>query len=228
MCKLLFLFLIVFINITNAQEVFNIPDYSQIENEISDASSKFFYPNLLNRFMNCDTNLTIEDCFYIYYGYACQEGYDPNYRNDSVPHFRQIFNKKELTNEDYKYLANVGNAILESDPTNLKIMILMAYLHEIFDNHDLAWKHGMRNAKMIEAIFSTGDGKSEDSAIYVISTEHEYWLLELMDAQFIEQSLVQYENQMIDAMKVAYDNEIKVVYFNVTQLFVDRRKIHKE
>ena len=63
---------------TRAQEeFFKAPDLARIERNIKDASSSYYYPNLLKKYLAGDPKMTREEGRCLYFGYIFQADYQP-------------------------------------------------------------------------------------------------------------------------------------------------------
>ena len=78
MIRKIVLFVSLLINfIAFSQELeFKAPDYKQIEKEIQDKKSAFYYPNLMDRFAKNDTLMTPDEFHHLYFGYVFQPKYN--------------------------------------------------------------------------------------------------------------------------------------------------------
>ena len=74
MLRILFLMLLILPATGMAQQ--RVPDNEEILAEIIDGESPHYYPHLMERYMAGDTTLTLDDYYYLYYGFV----YDDNYR----------------------------------------------------------------------------------------------------------------------------------------------------
>ena len=74
MLRILFLMLLILPATGMAQQ--RVPDNEEILAEIIDGESSHYYPHLMERYMAGDTTLTLDDYYYLYYGYAYDDSYD--------------------------------------------------------------------------------------------------------------------------------------------------------
>jgi hypothetical protein len=93
------------------------------------------------------------------------------------------------------------------------------------------YTESIKTGMLLDALLSTGDGVSIQTAYYVINTSHEYYLLSMYGLQFTSQALI----EGCDYMQVS-ENEygIEGIYFNVSACFralnkmYDRNKTDEE
>ena len=219
-----YVFMVIFLLISSSiylqDNTFKPPDYKKIKNEILNKDSKFYYPTLFERYAKNDSTLVEEEYHYLYFGYTFNKNYDPYFSHDSLQNFLKLFNKENLSENDYGNLLNLGNKILAEYPFDLRIMTLMAYLYNEHGNKEMARKIGKKNAYVIGAIMNSGDGRTVSTAFYVICIADEYQLIKMFHLKFGDQALGHYKGQAIDLMSVENeDNKKDVMHFNVTRLF---------
>lgn len=192
------------------------PDFNKIGKEISDKDSKFYYKNIIKRYADDDTTLSIEEYRYLYYGYSFQSGYSA-YGHPSVNDEL----KKAREAGDAEKQIGLNKKALKEFPFNLRNLYRMTIL---LDQKGDSVQAEIYNKKMLgvaRAIMSTGDGLTDTTAMYVISTEHEYDLIFLLGFQFGgSQALVYSKDGPTDKMKLEKnDDKLEYLYFNVDRLF---------
>ncbi|MDD4697228.1 MAG: DUF4919 domain-containing protein, partial [Fermentimonas sp.] len=74
---LLAIFSCIIISAQAQEEFFDAPDFKQIERNTKEPASSFYYPNLMKRYMEGDTKLTLNEGRHLYFGYVFQQGYEP-------------------------------------------------------------------------------------------------------------------------------------------------------
>lgn len=196
----------------------NILDYEQIKKLVNSKSSDFYYPELLRRFEEADTTLTLEQLYYFYYGTATRPEYNP-YKMAKYDALREALAKDTPEKEDWEKAAQEIDKELETDPTNIRFHL---YKHMIYRN-----LYGSESEKTIDAynqvlmllsaVTSTGDGRSKETAIHVISVTDEYGILDIFGLSSKMQSLVEDKGQSYDVMDLE-ENEygLESMYFNIT------------
>lgn len=74
--------------------------------------------------------------------------------------------------------------------------------------------------KLLDALFLTGDGKSMETAINVISARHEYSILNALRLNSTQQSLLHENNRSYDLLETENEHGEKLnLYFDVTKPF---------
>jgi len=188
----LFIAVVLFFGLIYSQETeTKRPDYKKIEKEIKKKKSAFHYKKLFKRYIGGDTTFTIEEKRHLYYGFSFQDKYSPYGLSPYSDSLRGILEKPELTGADYQSIISLSNLILENNPFDLRTLNYLAYasgnIGDTAQEEDCIYKTFL----IIDAIMSTGDGISEETAFSVIYVAHEYDLLDILGFQFGgEQSLI--------------------------------------
>lgn len=227
----LFSLLLLFTGFCIAQETrpFSRPDFDSIHSLIKDKSSAYYYPTLFNRYKNNDTTLSEKEFSLLYYGYSFQDNYSPYGRSDANDKLEKLFEKEHLSDKDNNEIIKLENKVLEEYPFNLRnINRLITALN---DNGDTA-AASIQMKKLIgiaKAIFSTGDGRTDTTAMYVISVEHEYDLVYLLGiGQSAGQALLNTAYGQVDKLEITGGAEFKEIYFNVSRLFASMENMFKK
>lgn len=195
-----------------AQEV-EAPNYQLIRQVTSNSKSPSYYPKLMERYVLSDSTLSLEDYRNLYYGFTLRE--------DFVPYQME---KKQLFDVRKKLALNGGNAqycpeaietaqqVLEDNPFDIPALSILsiAYLQLGDSINFRLWD--MKQQGLLDAISSSGDGETPESAFHVISIEHEYEILSRMGLEVTSDSIVSSE---VEYLKVKENAEnIEGLYFN--------------
>jgi len=178
MNKTVFFFLLSFITLgIYAQENNSIDFHSKIRLAVTDSTSQYFYPNLLDKFHTNPANITEEDCFYLYYGEVFQTNYKriggglSFLRNPE----RADFDRAAM-NRNCKKVIQLGKIMLDRNPVDLTVLlhtsICIDKQRKYIDNDHIP----QRFRNLLSAIFSTGDGRTKETAIKITSPEDDYIL----------------------------------------------------
>jgi hypothetical protein len=215
------LYLIPFI--TQAQ--FILPDYGKIEKEIADKNSPYYYPGLLKRYVNNDTTLAIDDYTYLYYGklFTKESDFPSENTSNLMTKRRALFEKDKPTTEEGKQIADITLKLLENDPVNMgEMATLVNYYYSI--NDTVQAKKYIHQVRMLLAVVKlTGDGKSSKTAYHVSDVSDEYFMLSVLGYRLTSQSLTPEECDYIAV--ASNEDNVKGIYFDVKQLFVQRMKM---
>lgn len=200
------------------KDSFSPPNYKKIGRTISKANSPTFYPKLMERYQAHDTTLSPSEYHLLYYGYSLQPDYTPYAQQPFEDSLMTIIRKDIISSAQYDLVLRYGNAILEKSPFDMRYLDPMIYIYQMQDNKEMAEKLEFKLGRIIETIFTSGNGLTEKTAFHVISVSHEYDLLRALGFGFGgQQSLT---NGQCDFLKVE-SNEYGIdgMYFNVSVLF---------
>ena len=184
-----------------AQEAFLLPDYEGIQN-----MGQAQYDSLLSRFQAQDTTLSIVDLQSVYYGSAF-------YGNPS-----KGLNNKRL-NAIFEAEGNKGailyvDSVLTSSPLNLDALrtrFILAYNeNDSVATRAYLWKYD----RIVDAIYATGDARSEENALHVVCVDDEYTIMYyVMQVDPEGQTLT---SSLCDKIDIVTKNGTKLpVYFDV-------------
>jgi hypothetical protein len=186
-------------------------DFDSVKVKISDQSSAYYYPDLIKRFVDGDTTLTSDDYFYIYYGTAFAENYNPYGTSDNEEKFYEFYNERK-----YKKAIPFGEKVLKENPVNLTMSFKMLVCHHVLGDSAGMKKYVLRHLNLQNVIFNSGDGNSIETAYVVLNVSDEYNLLFSMERKSIRQALV----GDTDVLTTIFEDEksdknTKDIYFNV-------------
>lgn len=195
-----------------AQEI-EEPDYKLIRQSISNSRSPNYYPNLMRRYMENDTTLTLEQYRDLYYGFSFQEDYVPykGHKKQLIDARRRFTNSKGDGNLAPE-MIRIAKASLDDNPFDIPAIniIAVSYL-QIGDTVQYnVWD--IKQKGILDAILSSGDGTEPSSAFHVIDIEHEYEVLNRLGLQVESDSLI---NDQVEYLKVKENAENEQgFYFN--------------
>ncbi|MCM1029654.1 MAG: DUF4919 domain-containing protein [Pseudoflavonifractor sp.] len=162
-------------------EQIKVPDLDSIYNEITDRTSPYYYPRLMEEFERNDTTMKLDKYRRLYLGAMFMEDYDayrPSAMHESDP--MDAINHSMLTREECDTIIKFCNAALQDNPFDLVRMINLSRALRARGRTALSdvWNYKIR--QILLAILSTGTGEDEENAWYVIEPQHEYVLLNAM------------------------------------------------
>ena len=88
-----------------------------------------------------------------------------------------LYNRCSHTPEECKELVRYAHRILADNPFDLRRMAVLVYANNLLDNESevLFWQARIHH--LVDAIISTGDGCTPETAWYIIEPVHAYDLL---------------------------------------------------
>lgn len=154
------------------------PDIDSIYNEITDRTSPFYYPRLMEEFERNDTVMKLDKYRRLYLGAMLAEDYDayrPSAYHASDP--SALLNHAMPTRDECDTIIKYTSAALADNPFDLVQMINLSRALRARGRTALAdvWNYKVR--MLLTAILSTGTGADEENAWFVIEPQHEYILL---------------------------------------------------
>lgn len=213
---LIVVFTALALNINAQEEFFKAPNYSQIESNVKAQTSSYYYPNLMKKYLEANSNMTLEEARHLYYGFVFHNNYEPVDTSSYNNKLAATLSKSSFTTRDYAEILEFSNALLLDDPFNLRALNAKLLVHAQQNDTDEYKKVAQQRSIVQNAIVSTGDGMSENSAFYVIKVAHEYDILPFLGYTYGG------EDKIIRGKKVNYltlgQNRFGVerVYFNIS------------
>jgi hypothetical protein len=153
------------------------PDMAQIQREVNDPKSKYYYPKLMKQFEKRDTAMTLDQFRHLYLGYVYQEDYNPYRRNRYSDKAEELYMRDKHTAAEADTIIHYAELSLKDDPFDLRQMSFLIYAYQEKKKYNLAkiWQYKLNH--LLEAIISTGTGLDEENAWIVINPTHEYNLI---------------------------------------------------
>lgn len=142
---------------------------------VKDGSSEYFYSRLLTKVRTNGVALTKDDMFYLYYG-QLKDGRKPLsvVANPEVSAFLNNIKKGKC-----KKAIPIGMKILNRSPADLTTLLHMAICAKGSHQADLAFLD-TRFRLLLDAIFSTGDGLTKETARKISNVEDDLVLKGVM------------------------------------------------
>jgi hypothetical protein len=221
---LIFSVLVIF-NAISQEPIFIKPDYDLIKKEIQDQASLFYYPTLISRLRSYDTTLTKEEYRHLYYGYIYDKNYEPYWRSPYEKDLSVYYRNENINEHDYDKIIDLATKSIDEFPFDLRQMNFMGYIYHLKGDEEMAKKVTLRFHGIIGALLSTGDGKTCETGFHVISTSHEYVVLNMFQFQSKSQSLVGRDCDYIALTKD--ERNIDGMYFDIKKLFEMNRQKFK-
>ncbi|WP_431242398.1 DUF4919 domain-containing protein [Flavobacterium sp. P21] len=200
---------------------FKAPDYKQIEKDIKDKKSAFYYPNLMDRLTKNDTLMTQDEFRYLYFGYVFQPKYNAFWRSPDEKKLREYYNKEKLESADYDEIIKLANHTLADFPFDLQQLNYLAYIYHLKGDDESAKITSYKFHNIMNAILSSGDGKKCETGFHVLLVDHEYVMLHLFELESKGQSLVG-NCDYLSFEKGKYN--VDGVYFNIEKMLENEAK----
>ena len=149
------------------------PNNEQILRATIDSSSKYYYPSIHYRYMLGDTTLTIDDYYYLYYGYAYQDSYNPL---EAIPAETAILavleRSVDLDSIGAENLLKQCKEVMKADPFSPKNINFMTYAYTVLGDEVNAKISADRFNKVIKTIENSGTGLREKNPFHLLWASH--------------------------------------------------------
>lgn len=167
------------------------PNFDEIESQISDPDSPYFYDLLMYRYNRCDTLLNAVDYYNLYYGYSLQSEYNPESESPYRDSVAVVLNMaRKLETKDYELLEYYMQKILESTPFSIRDLNALAFVYENMGLAGKALEQMYKVELVVYTIKSSGTGMTKDSPWCVIFRENATDLLTLLGLSSVRETII--------------------------------------
>jgi hypothetical protein len=125
-------------------------------------------------------------------------------------------------------IIKITKQILSVDYTNLMAHKILRQTYKIIGDTANAQKYKTIQFGLLNSVVQAGDGKTCATGWPVIQIEEEYFILKMLDATLIKQSVENLRNNVCDKMEVLVDGETKIYYFDVSRVFASHIKVSEK
>lgn len=197
------------LNRAKSQTISNV-NYDEIKHNIS-LPGDHNYMLLIKRISAADTTLTAENYKDLYYGQVFQNSYTPYGENNALIPIQQLILRNDLDSASVMLDKYLGVHPVSLGGIYDKIVIYSKQKNMIASNQLISIYKGL-----IATIMSSGDGKTDKSAMVVANVPDEYKVLPVMHVKSIGQSLTPTD---CDKQVLYFPNDagLKELYFNVSK-----------
>lgn len=160
------------------------PDYNKIETDIRNEASDLYYERLFLGYRLSDSTLSLVQKRNLYYGFIFQNGYSPYEHSAYRDSIRSLTLRENFSETDFRTLVSFSDSILEENPFDLDALNYRLYGYAKLGNKMEFDNTLVKMRIIVDAIMSSGDGLSKESAFYVIYVSHEYSLINILGYEF--------------------------------------------
>lgn len=204
------------------------PDLTAIKQAVNDPSGKFYYPDLLHRFMSNDTLMDATQFEYFYYGTLFQEDYDPYrpaYDQEELKAIEPLYYQQTHTRAERNLMQKYAQAAIADNPLDLMQLKNLIFVYEQNGKVNLAriWKNKLNH--LLETIAMSGTGLDKDNAWVVVYPRHEFDFLNItgITVQNTEFEQPYYEKVFVNKKT---DKAPDAYYFNLQPILEQYYKKH--
>lgn len=225
MKRVLLLLAVIFTTALSAQqpetEGLRIPDEDDIAMRTMNASSPYYYTNLMMKYRQGSSPLSAEEYYYLYYGYAYQQDYRPFANNAALDRMLAVMagiNPDQPQVGQLESLIEAGTEAMEADPFSPKVLNMMAYAYGALGDKEREQLYFNHLNGILQAIESTGTGLKENSPWHVLLFSHAYDLLASKGYLYNEGRIISRTVQYVPLKEKTYDKK-KGFYFDYSRVY---------
>lgn len=195
-----------------AQEI-EAPNYQQIRQSTNNSKSPNYYRHLMERYTSNDSTLTLQDYRNLYYGFTLREDFVPyQFEKDQLFEVRRELVASRGAKEVSQRAIGIAELALEDNPFDIPAIAVMAISYLQLEDNEQYELWNAKQTGLLDAITSSGDGETPETAFHVISIEHEY---EVLNRMGLELDGIEQKGNNIEYLRVKENVEgIEGIYFN--------------
>lgn len=205
------------------------PDMEAIKREVTDSTSKYYYPRLMARYEKNETVMTLPEYRYLYLGQLFQEDFNPYRESTHAKHIEPLYYQDKHTRAELDTIITYAEMSLKDNPFDLRQLNFLTYAYRKRGKVNKAniWQYRMNH--LLEAIISTGTGLDPENAWYVINPEHEYIVINFLGREADAQEFVQpYYDHITLKPQPGNAKAPSGYYFNIKNLLEEYYRKHPE
>lgn len=131
---------------------------------------------------------------------------------------RQVYT--EINDKNYKEIVRLTKAMLSIDYTSIFAHKYLQQTYKILGDTLNRNKYHDIEFGLLYSITKSGDGKACETGWHVTQIEEEYFILSILGADLLEQSIISSKKNMCDKMVVkTEEGETKTYYFEANKVF---------
>ena len=196
-----------------SQKKIERPNYKKIKREIKKKRSDFYYPVLVKKYSR-GLPMTSKEKQYFYYGFAFFNFYEPYKVTKYYDKINQIVASKDFSEGNLNRLLHYINLELASHPFNLDLLKLKIFVFKRQRNQQQLQITKGQIQVIKDAILSSGNGKTKETAYAVIFISNEYDVLQFLNLKPFINNFV---DKKLEYIKIKENPKgIKGLYFDVS------------
>lgn len=133
----------------------------------------------------------------------------------------------QMGKSNYQEIIKITKQMLSIDYTSMIAHKILRQTYKIVGDTINATKYKAIQFGLLNSITRNGDGRTCSSAWPVIQISEEYFILEMIDARVLKQS-IDNEGGLCDKMVVKVDGKKKTYYFETSKVFLGYKKLGLE
>ena len=129
----------------------------------------------------------------------------------------------EMDKSNYKEIISITQKMLSIDYTNMLAHKILGQTYNILGDTLNAQKYNTIQFGLLHSIIDKGDGKTCKTAWTVIQVSEEYFILNMLEAKVIMQSIYN-KKGFCDKINVVVKGKMKTYYFEISKVFEGYKK----
>ena len=105
------------------------PNMEQIREEVTNPSSPYYYPKLMERYERQETLMTLDDYRRLYLGYVFQEDFNPYRMSPYAGEVENLYYKSKHSKLESRKIEEKARLSLNDDPFNLQQIDYLIYAY---------------------------------------------------------------------------------------------------
>ena len=202
------------------------PDYEEIKSNLEN-NPKLDFSVVWDKYQQGDASMTLEEKRQLYYGYVFTKDYSPYAGTNISKGIKAIMDKEKPTKKDWKTLVSLQNTSLSIEPFHCRYLYWQSVAYKALGKSEDAHRNINKIKCIMDALVSTGDGWSKETAIHVIAVSQEYDFLFLnglemhtqlfIDGGYDLLQVVSNENYEEDMNPLGNEDKLNERWFDVKQ-----------
>jgi hypothetical protein len=158
--------------------------------------------------------MTLEEKNHLYYGYVFNKNYSP-YNQPDTKNINEILSKDTITEAEWAKLIPLTDTLLKVVPFNLRNIYYQMIAYKKLGKLNDAAKNNQKILCVLDAMNSTGDALTMETAIHVIAVSNEYDYMFFINVSLQSQTLIQGGYDLLSLQP--NDSGIEELWFDVNQ-----------
>jgi len=129
----------------------------------------------------------------------------------------------EMDKSNYEEVISITKQMLSIDYTSMLAHKILRQTYEILKDTENAQKYKAIQFGLLRSIIDTGDGKTCETAWKVIQISEEYFILNMLDAKVLSQSIYN-KKGFCDKIVTLVEGKKKTYYFEISKVFEGYKK----
>lgn len=201
-----------------------VPVEEDIQEQISNPQSPYYYPNLMMRYERGDRTLTEEEYHYLYYGFAYQENYRPLEPDDALDKVMLLASTLDIDHPEVRALEQIliaSDAALKRDPFNPRVLNLRAFAYGALGNREAEQTTYEQMRHVMMTIEDSGDGLTKDTPCHILMFDHALSLLASYGLNTEKGKIISREVEYIPltAPRMVVGKKVKGYYFDYSRIY---------